>query len=329
MTLGGLIKRIAGIAMVPLLIGVTVVGVDPYNYFGYSHIVPDSLKLKTLNYSGRTMPFSHITWDLARNKHMPARHVLIGDSRLSHFDLEYARELSGIPFTNWGVPGGNYMTTKDLFNYADSVNNLKDVVVQVSFRGMDKASNYDLFSEPRMLMDQPLLYVTNRRVLFATVLNLQAMALPGSVHYDQVPPDHWQQVVDMVRSGSKTFELDSSNYDILRHIADRCKAEGIHLLFIIYPIHGDLVKVYEEAGLGAERERFATEVASIAPTLNLGAVHHFPQDTSIWRDPLHLTRKAQRIVADLIWGQKTYGNIPQATRPVSLIRHTAFTAQKR
>jgi len=305
MDLRGLLTRIAAIAAPFAMVFALVVVVDPYDYFGWSKVISKDLKLKCLYHDGRTMPFSNTLWKILRFKEQPVENVLLGDSRLSHFDLPYLHQVSGQTYANMGIPGGNYRTISDLFAYTDSVAHLKQVLVQVSFRGMNKGmSDWDIYSEPRMLMKNPFLYLTNRRVLEATLLNVRGTIAPNSVEYDVLPPDHWQQVLDMERANAANFQLDTTEFQLLRNIAVRCRAHGAHLLFVEYPTHPEVQEIYAKAGLDPVMADYIKRLSAIAPTIDLDRPGLFPTDRSEWRDPLHLTTAAQHTVIDMVWGPK-------------------------
>ncbi len=281
-----------------------VVMVDPYNYFGWSRMVPNEIKLKSLYHSGRTMAFSNMMWDLLRFREKPVERVLLGDSRLTRFDLGHLEEVTGQGYANMGIPGGNFHTIASLFNYTDSIAHLKEVVVQVSFQGMSQGNDWDFYAEPRLLLGKPLLYVTNRRVLEATLLNVQGTLAPGSVAYDKLPPDHWQMVLDMQRHNAENFHFDTSNFALLQHIADRCRATGARLTFVEYPTYPDVQEIYKKAGLEPLRERYIARLSSMATTIDLDRPGRFPVDRADWRDPLHPTAEGQRKVIDAIWGSQ-------------------------
>ncbi|MCB9170612.1 MAG: hypothetical protein H6597_01900 [Flavobacteriales bacterium] len=276
--------------------------VDPYGLFHPDGIVPKELKLKNLYHSGRTMPFSNLMWKLCAFRREPSPNVLLGDSRLSHFDLGHLEEVSGERYFNFGVPGGNYRTIRDVFQWADTLEGLRTVMVQVSFRGLNSGLDWDLVNEPRTLADAPLLYLTNRRVLEATALNLYSWAFPQFVHYDVLPPDQWQRVLEMERTNASEFTPDTAVYGILQHIADRCRTQGARLLLVEYPTHSDVRTIYAEAGLSEERRRYVDHLRHIADFIDLDQPGLFPDDHRFWRDPLHLTTENQRLVIDRVWG---------------------------
>lgn len=276
--------------------------VDPYCYFGTHGPVPTELKLKNRYHDGRTMPFSNMMWKLVEFKRAPQADVLLGDSRLSHFDLQELSSTSGIRYYNFGVPGGNYRTIDSVFHFVDGETTLRNVYIQVSFRAMDKTFDYDLFMEPKKLLDAPQLYLSNRRVLEASTLALYSWWFPDRVRYDQVPDDQWRIVLDMEQANADRFTEDTTVYARLQYIADRCRAEGARLVLMEYPTHPDVQAIYRDAGLGQRRADYLERLGRIAPVVDLDVPGLFPTDRSFWRDPLHLTTEAQRQLIAKVWG---------------------------
>jgi hypothetical protein len=228
---------------------------------------------------------------------------MLGDSRLSYFDMDALKRTSGLDYYNFGIPGGNYRTIDDLFAFADSLTTLRNVYVQVSFRALNKGFDYDLYDEPRMLLDKPSLYVSNRGVLEATALNLYSWAFPDRVEYDRTPPDQWQLVLGMERANTEGFLADTTIYGRLEHMAQRCRVQGAKLVLVEYPTHPDVQALYANAGLTGQRAMYMARLRSIAPVIDLDRPGMFKTDRSFWRDPLHLTTEAQRELITHVWGQ--------------------------
>lgn len=286
-----------------LLFG-TVAWIDPYGLFGHSGPVPVERKERNLYHSGRTMAFSNMLWKLIAFRRAPAPNILLGDSRLSYFDLDALQAASGSRYRNLGIPGGNYRTVADLFHYADSLAQLERVCVQVSFRGMNKGLDWDLYSEAHGILARPYTYLYNRRVLEATALNLASWAFPDRITYDALPPDHWQRVLEAERANAQDFHVDTAVYRILGEVAERCRQQGAELLFVEYPTHPDVQQIYAEAGLEATREAYLEKLRSIAPVVDLDRPGLFSAEADRWRDPLHLTTAAQRELIDKVWGHQ-------------------------
>lgn len=280
-----------------------VAWVDPYCLYHTGGPIARELKEKNLYHSGRTMPFSNMLWKLVDFRRHPARNILLGDSRLSYFDLDSLRSLTGDTYQNLGVPGGNYVTIDHTFRYADSLANLQNVVVQVSFRGMHAAQHFDIYAEPAAILAQPWSYMYNRRVIEAAGLNIYSALFPNSLHYDVPGEDQWRTVLEAEQAVAENWIMDSMVFDKLQHIADRCAAEGARLLFVEYPTHPDLQRIMHDAGLSPAREAYLARLRTMAPVLDLDQPGLFPTDRAFWRDPLHLSIDAQRELITRIWGK--------------------------
>jgi hypothetical protein len=293
--------RIALICAPFALVFGVVVAVDPYNYFNWFHAVSDEVKIKNLNHDGRTMAFSNLMWKMKEYRRAPVANVLLGDSRLSYFDLDHLENATDRQWYNFGVPGGNHRTAADVFGYVNSIAAPKMVWLQVSFRNMAAGQDYDLYSEPFAVEGTPALYVSNRRVLQATALALKAAWAPGSIRYDELPPDHWAQVIRMETEAAANFRMDTSFYARLEAIAGACAAQGTELVFIEWPSFERLHAIRSAAGLDPALAAYKQRMARIGNYIDLD----FPgdpisADSSNFRDPLHLTAAAQRTVADRV-----------------------------
>lgn len=280
-----------------------VAWVDPYSMYHVGGPVPRALKEKNLYHSGRTMPFSNMMWKLIDFRRYPATDILLGDSRLSFFDLDNLKTLTGDAYYNLGIPGGNYVTIDHTFRYADSLAQLRNVMVQVSFRGMHAGQSFDIYAEPAGLLKRPWSYVYNRRVIEAAGLNMYSSLFPESLRYDVPDENQWQNVLDAERDAAIQWRTDTTVYQKLQHIADRCEAEGAHLIFVEYPTHPDVQRIMQEAGLAAEREAYMARLSTMATVVDLDRPGMFPADRGFWRDPLHLTVDAQRQLTAKVWGK--------------------------
>jgi hypothetical protein len=279
-----------------------VAWVDPYSLYGTGGPIPRELKEKNLYHSGRTMPFSNTMWKLIDFRRTPSPNILLGDSRLSRFDVDSLQHFTGDSYFNFGIPGGNFVTIDRLFHYADSVTELKHVVVQVAFRGMEMHQNFDSYEEPRMILEKPWSYVHNRRVMEAAGLNLVSNYFPSLLSYDVPGAGNWEMVLAAEKESTEHFVIDTTVYGRLQKIADRCRAEGADLIFVEYPTHPDLQHIMSAAGLGSEREAYLERLRTTARVIDLDQPGLFPSDRSFWRDPLHLTVDAQRMLIPHIWG---------------------------
>ncbi len=279
-----------------------VAWVDPYCLYHTGGPIPRTLKEKNLYHNGRTMPFSNMMWKLIDFRRTPQANVLLGDSRLSYFDQDSLERTTGDRYFNFGIPGGNYVTMDHLFRYADSLTTLRNVYVQVAFRGMNASQSFDIYEEPSEILAHPHSYVYNRRVIEAAGLNVYSVWFP--VTYDAPNSDQWRSVLEAEKAAAEQFQLDTTVYTKLKHMADRCAAEGARLVFVEYPTHPDLQAIMRTAGLAPQREAYLNQLRAIAPVIDLDQPGLFPTDRGFWRDPLHLTVEAQRQLIGKIWGER-------------------------
>lgn len=282
-----------------LLLFALVAWVDPYCLYHTGGPIKRELKEKNLYHSGRTMPFSNMMWKLVDFRREPQANVLLGDSRLSYFDLDSLERTTGDRYFNFGIPGGNYVTMDHLFRYADSLAALRNVYVQVAFRGMNASQSFDIYEEPREILAHPHSYVYNRRVIEAAGLNVYSAWFP--VTYDAPNDDQWRSVLEAEHAAAEAFQLDTTVYTKLRYMSDRCAAEGARLVFVEYPTHPDLQGIMQSAGLTPQRDAYLNRLRAMAPVIDLDQPGLFPTDRSFWRDPLHLTVDAQRELISKIW----------------------------
>jgi|GEM_PF-863971 len=288
-----------------LVVFAFVAWVDPYCLYHTGGPISSELKEKNLYHSGRTMPFSNMMWKLVDYRRNPNANVLLGDSRLSYFDLDSLEQLTGDRYFNFGIPGGNYTSIDHLFRYADSLAALENVVIQVAFRGLHVSQNFDIYEEPAALLERPYSYVYNRRVMEAAGLNVFSSVFPTALNYDAPDASQWRSVLDAERANATHWMIDSTVFDRLQYIADRCKTRGIRLVLVEYPTHPDLQRIMSEAGLTQQREAYLARLRTMAEVIDLDVPGMFPTDRSFWRDPLHLTVDAQRALIARIWAAPT------------------------
>ena len=284
-----------------LLVFALVAWVDPYDYFGQRGPVPEMLKEKNLMHDGRTMPFSNALWKMIAFRRQPAPNVLLGDSRLSHFDLGRVEQHTGEKYFNFGIPGGNFNSLFASFWFADSVTSLKSVYLQVSFRTYTQAAAWDIWHEPSLAASSTLFYLTNRRVVEATGLNVASALFADRLSYDVLPPDQWEKVMRIERDMAKGYVYPTTFHKELMRIAERCRQRGIRLYLLDFPSSTEAQQALLEAGLADEWERYREEMRSVGRYIDLNVPSALTRDRSKFRDPLHAGPELQRWLIDTVW----------------------------
>src|SRR5436190_1512565 len=133
----------------PLLFyALTVLIVDPYNFFNFSHLVPDSVKkpISNLDYPLWKMP------DYRRN---PRRNVLLGDSRMNGIAIEEIRKFTGEEYYNFAYGGGTLKEMIRTFWFADSLTNLHVVYMGMNFNLYNALEKNDRTQDYRNIVRNP------------------------------------------------------------------------------------------------------------------------------------------------------------------------------
>lgn len=136
------------LALVPFLLYFTVFALfDPYNYFGLQ---------KTTNTNN---PISRVQGFLKQ----PSDNIILGDSRLAHFDEALIAQASGEQYYNLAFGGASLEESLDLFEYAYAQNpNLKHVVLGLSFYTLNNAyGSVSRMATIETQLENPFAYLFN------------------------------------------------------------------------------------------------------------------------------------------------------------------------
>lgn len=148
------------LALVPVLAYVCIfVAFDAYNYFGLQ---------ATTNTNNPVMRVKGFTQN-------PTDYIILGDSRLAHFDSEIIREVNGHAYTNLAFGGASLEESLDLFDYAYKTNpNLKGVVFGLSFYTLNKSyGSVSRMSTIKTQLQNPVAYISNLEYNVNMLTNLQ------------------------------------------------------------------------------------------------------------------------------------------------------------
>ena len=141
-----ILKKLALLA-IPVAAWLAVfIAFEPNNYFG----LKDS--------AGSSQPVARVR----AYQQDPGRNLILGDSRLAHFDMELVAEASGMEWQNLSFGGASLKETLDLAGYVlDSGHPVDTLLVEVSFYTLNEHYNTDRFSQLEETLENPLAYCLN------------------------------------------------------------------------------------------------------------------------------------------------------------------------
>ena len=135
-----ILKKLA-LLMIPVLLWFAFfVAFEPNNYFGLKASASSS------------QPVARVR----AYQQEPGTNLILGDSRLAHFDMALVDELSGRNWQNLAFGGASLKETLDLADYVlDSGREVDTLLVEVSFYTLNAGYNTDRFATLEKTLNNP------------------------------------------------------------------------------------------------------------------------------------------------------------------------------
>ena len=180
------------------------VAFEPNNYFGLK------------SGSGSSQPVARVR----AYEQAPGQNLIIGDSRLAHFDMALIRQTSGEAWQNLAFGGASLRETLDLADYVlDSGHEVRHVLLALSFYTLNTDYDTDRFSALEETLTNPLAYCLNLEYNVNT-LTVFLDTLRGTP--DTVESGDWGPA-DYVGADGSALPLHRKLYDYPAAIAPRCE----------------------------------------------------------------------------------------------------------
>ena len=247
-----ILKRL-GLLSLPVLAWLEFfIAFEPNNYFG--------LKQQ----AGSSQPVARVR---AYDQH-PGRNLILGDSRLAHFDMALVEETSGVKWQNLAFGGASLKETLDLADYVlDSGHPVDRLLVEVSFYTLNESYNTDRFAALEKTLRNPLAYCLNLEynVNALTVFMDTVRGTPDTIESGDwtdsdyladdgtVLPLH-RKLYDypaLIRPRCESWALNGSQLARLEELAARCREEGVALTVVLPPMAGNVTALCAEYGIDA------------------------------------------------------------------------------
>ena len=197
----------------------------------------------------------------------PGENLILGDSRLAHFDMALVDGLTGQTWQNLAFGGASLKETLDLADYVlDSGNPVDTMLVEVSFYTLNAGYNTDRFAALEKTLNNPLAYCFNLEYN-VNALTVAMDTLRGTP--DTIESGDWVESDYLADDGTilplhrklydytttitprcKNWALNTDQFERLRALAERCQAEGVRLVVVLPPMAGNVrTEVCDEFGI--------------------------------------------------------------------------------
>ena len=183
----------------------------------------------------------------------PGRKLILGDSRLAHFDAALIQEVSGGPWQNLAFGGASLKETFDLADYLlDKGETVDELLVEVSFYTLNEHYNTDRFEALESTLYNPLAYCLNLEynVNALTCFSDWVKGTPDAIESgDWVAADYLaddgtvlplhRKLYDypaIIAPKCQNWALNEEQLARLPALAKRCRKEGIRLTVVLPPM---------------------------------------------------------------------------------------------
>lgn len=246
-----ILKKMALLAIPVVLWFAFFLAFEPNNYFGLKASATSS------------QPVARVR----AYQQAPGENLILGDSRLAHFDMALVDDLTGQTWQNLAFGGASLKETLDLADYVlDSGNPVDTMLVEVSFYTLNAGYNTDRFAALEKTLNNPLAYCFNLEYN-VNALTVAMDTLRGTP--DTIESGDWVESDYLADDGTilplhrklydytttitprcKSWALNTDQFERLRALAERCQAEGVRLAVVLPPMAGNVrTEVCDEFGI--------------------------------------------------------------------------------
>lgn len=234
-----ILKRLA-VLMMPVYVWFAFfVAFEPNNYFG--------LKAGT----GSSQPVARVR----TYQKQPGRNLILGDSRLAHFDEAFIAGVCGEEWQNLAFGGASLRETLDLAQYIlDSGNPVDHMILGVSFYVMNAGYDTDRFAALEETLQNPIAYCLNLEYNVNALTGLQNWLLhtPDAMETGEWGPEDYfdadgapipvhrilYDYSELITPRCKNWALNKQQFSRIPQLAGQCRARGIRLTVVLPPIAG-------------------------------------------------------------------------------------------
>lgn len=232
-----ILKKLALLAIpVAVWLGLFI-AFEPNNYFG--------LKAS----AGSSQPVARVR----AYQQDPGRNLILGDSRLAHFDMDLVARVSGETWQNLSFGGASLKETLDLAGYVlDSGHPVDTLLVGLSFYTLNEGYDTDRFAQLEETLNNPLAYCLNLEynVNALTVLMDTLRGTPDTIESgDWVESDYRADDGALLPLHRKLYDypatitpkcrdwaLNEEQFARLRTLAAACRDRGVRLIVVLPPM---------------------------------------------------------------------------------------------
>lgn len=220
---------------------------EPYDYFGLK--------------GGAVQEDSYIT-RVRSYLNSPQNAILLGDSRMAHFDMALVEQVTGRPWSNLAFGGASMNESVDLFELALEENpDIDTVVFEASFYTLREGDARNRTDAILTAVQNPVAYLFNFNynadMLQNILENVKHWMDPSYIVGEATDTGHWTDADYVDENGAplpyrrnlieyagtiagvcEGYAVNEENLAAVAALAQVCEEKGIRLIYVMPPVDG-------------------------------------------------------------------------------------------
>jgi hypothetical protein len=268
---------------------------EPYNYFG--------LKVDRADYNW-AMPLSRIR-EFMRH---PSENIILGDSRMNHFDLDYIENMTGERYSNLASGGQALNLSRELYDWAKQRVEIKKLLINDSFWQTRANTNSPSAESVFLVAKSPLLYMTTRDYVLETFVRFVESIKKSKVRIEKLAvfdaysePEiviaddskYREDLVDYALNnifpGCQNYSLGAEQMADIEYILSDANENGISTIVVIPPVQASIWElVIEPLEIYDDMEIYKRRLMKYSVVYDMEWLSEFAKSQDLYADGFHL-----------------------------------------
>lgn len=291
----------------PLLVwGIIIILIDPFNYFRFSNLISEDLKINNVK-SVNQLLFKSIEF-----KNSPNKYIIIGDSRSEILPKNEIESISGINYSSLSNNAAKLNEIIDLVYMANEINQLKHIVIGINFNMFNEYGYADRVSDVKKTLVNPLRYIYGKNTIQACYYIFKSLFFKKNIISE--PPTSkekfwdWNIKVKAMHWYGR-YKYPTKLIKELQYLDTFCVEKDIKLTFLITPHHVEFHDRLVEFNLEEEEIKFKSFLSQLnATVIDYDYENEITISKKNFNDPIHYNSKIASLIVDEVWsGNLTIG----------------------
>lgn len=290
------------IFVIPLCFVVLLVWiVDPLNYFGYNHIIPQARKDSIFaEYAGNDLIKIGEKKKVNFRQYKDVNGWIIGDSRTTPIETDYISSITNYSWYNMGIPGCYTRSAYSSFFWMINTATKKPNIVYWghNFWG---ANSYNYFLEIEDHGTSPLKYITSH--LIWKLIGMEINIPKETKNKIEDSEESWDELFNRKQNqiSHEHIHVQAEIYDLIDSISHYCKRQNIRLIHVYPPEYKNLLAIIQSDSItNAEYQKYLDHLSQYEfYNFNQG---HWIESSNDFVDPMHPKAHVYNNMIDSIFG---------------------------